>query len=779
MMHVNHIKIEVEHLYMSKSTMSPKILKAIERLVHSGSSVRNIQIFIKGTFNISVSYSCIYDIRNSCINDLIDKCSELPYGSAVEKLIGLFKNSPNVSFVYVLHNYNSGFVTFSMNKMEKAKHKQALESLKSDIPNDSEEYSDSIKNWRDELSLSPTNDILVAFAWAHDEEIRMAQMFPEFLGVDVTFGVNKEKRELLLVAGIDGHKKTFTAFRCFMPSKQQIAYSWVMNTAVSHILKIDTLQFNQCISCDQEPALNNAVQSSINSSKLSFKKSKLRLDMYHFYKKPYKDTVAPKRKSTDTAKLTLMSLDRWITSWFNYVETENEFYQSHKKFMLYFKASEKIIGDTCSEQLTTIVNKIVDKKYLLMNHFFIDTCTFDFLGDSIVEAANNSLKSGPISVSNKMELANSGFTQLKATEAKSQKTYCEYAKSLNSTILWSKSNTAKYLTPYAEGIACKLYDRRTSYVVYQTSEKEWCIINKTCTSVNETKENNNKPTKFSRVRTVTLQDGYMTCTCGFVQRWLMPCVHIYCILDKLEYVTPSLFHIRWWKHFNYLYHSSSDANHSSTSETLRQALTRTRENHYSFVSGKYKGCPISSELVLHKANNMDILTEDVLNLIKGIKNMNHQGISLVKHEEVPQKFTNIDFYRDESSCLDSSIQNFNNGINDSDEEDFCIGSQTISQLSQTRESMEDIVLLKNMEDNESNSAYNQLKPLFDQLLNSIKTKEDISIARNSIERTTFSIINKGRKRSVGENEMTFLGEVNGSTRIEKRRKFLHEGYGKK
>ena len=78
------------------------------------------------------------------------------------------------------------------------------------------EYSDSIENWQDSLSLSPTNDILVAFAWAHDEEIRMVQMFPEFLGVDVTFGVNKEKRKLLLVAGIDSHKKLqlFVALCC-------------------------------------------------------------------------------------------------------------------------------------------------------------------------------------------------------------------------------------------------------------------------------------------------------------------------------------------------------------------------------------------------------------------------------------------------------------------------------------------------------------------------------------------------------------------------------------
>ena len=57
------------------------------------------------------------------------------------------------------------------------------------------------------MKLTDINDILVAFAWAHDKEIHNAEMLPEFLGLDVTLGVNKECRELLLVAGIDGHKK--------------------------------------------------------------------------------------------------------------------------------------------------------------------------------------------------------------------------------------------------------------------------------------------------------------------------------------------------------------------------------------------------------------------------------------------------------------------------------------------------------------------------------------------------------------------------------------------
>ena len=37
-------------------------------------------------------------------------------------------------------------------------------------------------------------------------------LFPEFLSVDVTFGVNKERRNLLRVCGIDGNFKVLLLF---------------------------------------------------------------------------------------------------------------------------------------------------------------------------------------------------------------------------------------------------------------------------------------------------------------------------------------------------------------------------------------------------------------------------------------------------------------------------------------------------------------------------------------------------------------------------------------
>ena len=61
-------------------------------------------------------------------------------------------------------------------------------------------------------------------------------------------------------------------------------------------------------------------------------------------------------------------------------------------------------------------------------------------------------------------------------------------------------------------------------------------------------------TKFQRIREVTIdEENVMSCSCNYHKRWLMPCVHICCVLEKTEYYTSELFHLRWWKHFQYLY----------------------------------------------------------------------------------------------------------------------------------------------------------------------------------------------------------------------------------
>ena len=108
-------------------------------------------------------------------------------------------------------------------------------------------------------------------------------MFPDFFGVDMTFGVNKEQRDIFLVAGIDGSMKTQTAFRVFLPSKQGAAYRWVINNATIHLLGTETIQANRCTASDNESALVNSINGTINTPGGPYQNSKHRQDPYHLF----------------------------------------------------------------------------------------------------------------------------------------------------------------------------------------------------------------------------------------------------------------------------------------------------------------------------------------------------------------------------------------------------------------------------------------------------------------------------------------------------------------
>ena len=70
-------------------------------------------------------------------------------------------------------------------------------------------------------------------------------MYPEFLAYDVTFGVTKEQRNLLVFVGVDSNNKIFPAIYCFMPSKELHAYHLAINTALPLLQSHQSQSFNQ------------------------------------------------------------------------------------------------------------------------------------------------------------------------------------------------------------------------------------------------------------------------------------------------------------------------------------------------------------------------------------------------------------------------------------------------------------------------------------------------------------------------------------------------------
>ena len=169
-----------------------------------------------------------------------------------------------------------------------------------------------------------------------DDELRLANMFPEFLSCDVTFGVTKEQRNLFLFAGIDGNNKVFTCFHCYMPSKEARAYNWALRSALVQLLTHNILVFNQWVACDEELAMYQPLRAMMADSQSSLYKSCNRLDKYHLLTKEWLDHVKCKvDKKYSDAMLILKVLKDKLSRLFDYIETSTELKYSINNYKCY------------------------------------------------------------------------------------------------------------------------------------------------------------------------------------------------------------------------------------------------------------------------------------------------------------------------------------------------------------------------------------------------------------------------------------------------------------
>ena len=82
----------------------------------------------------------------------------------------------------------------------------------------------------------------------------------------------------------------------------------------------------------------------------------------------------------------------------------------------------------------------------------------------------------------------------------------------------------------------------------QIETNKWFVLAKNVGVIQ--KLDDNAVIKYDRVRKVLIDcEGYMSCSCGYVQRMLMPCRHICAVIGNPAYYIPSMFHVRWYKKF--------------------------------------------------------------------------------------------------------------------------------------------------------------------------------------------------------------------------------------
>ena len=415
--HQNHLPTSPDHAESSVQNVPPAVEKLVKTSFDSQIRIPQIIKLVKENFGYTLSPDALYKMRSNYYVPLLDNVEKQPYGSSVDKLIAEFKTREDVSFIYVTHDVRSGFVTHKANKhhLNKKKRDAIAKNKNVSFVHDVTYVHDvqtgiddlDIEEWRLKLMVGDTQQILVAFAWCHDDELRNVRMNPYFLAGDMTFSVNREQRNLYVIGGIDSSNSMFTGLHCFMPSKQTKAYDWVFGTALPHLWTTEVCKRIQCISTDQEQCEFDPIRTLMKPSGMLCK-AKHRLDMYHLLSKPWCQDIQPAVLNEEGKKI-LSQLNAMLQQIFTYCENDLEVAAIWTHFDKLFEEHRNLLGDTVNRINEVVMSMKKNIDYIAYHKFMFYT-TMGFLGSSIIEAYNAVIKLSSISVSTSMTINTSGRT---------------------------------------------------------------------------------------------------------------------------------------------------------------------------------------------------------------------------------------------------------------------------------------------------------------------------------------------------------------------------------
>ena len=153
----------------------------------------------------------------------------------------------------------------------------------------------------------------------------------------------------------------------------------------------------------------------------------------------------------------------WVRSWFYDCKTELELNYSIRKFFIWLKqdcVKKTNVGLSLYGRIYNFVTvSIIDMKTLWARQYRSGRAGLDDESTtSSAEGLNYFTKNGPMASDPKQSMDTSATTQVKKTQKKAQVTAQKNAVQMESTKLWTKSDTADYLTDYAESLAVDNFD---------------------------------------------------------------------------------------------------------------------------------------------------------------------------------------------------------------------------------------------------------------------------------------------------------------------------------
>ena len=347
-----------------------------------------------------------------------------------------------------------------------------------------------------------------------------------------------------------------------MPCGAQWAFKWIYEVGMPILLGESTIKMNRLCITDGDPHEYHPLKICMNNPSSPWYGSKHGLCEYHLLFQGWMKHVRPSIPSNQNEIQHICKIFyHMLCSLFFYIETQQEYDFIHKTIFEYLKKEEvtNLLGDNLKGKLLEFltIHLFPYSSYFARYHR-INVFGFDQETSSIVESLNKAMKVGECSVKPRYSLDHSSKAIVGISNHSSKMKAMKNAKQINSMKPWTRSETASYLTPYAEGIAIKLFDRGLKQVYVQVSSNDWYVMSPNLNDEGTTEDKSIlskvKVPKFRRVRHVFIQTNngkkYMKCSCGFYQRHGQPCEHIFSIIKVNQ---PQFHHVRYHQTFSYYY----------------------------------------------------------------------------------------------------------------------------------------------------------------------------------------------------------------------------------
>ena len=215
----SHVAVNAEELQIAKDALESNISPSATQSLVQTRTDANLEVH-------QLSY-----LKRKVDRDNLIMNGASNVETVADRLVSWLTSDPTKSFILLFaeNDPNSGLLKIKKRKQH-MNNAVVVESFLDDLGDATEtplQYAASMRI-KSDLVHSASGEILLACAWTNDNARRKFDMFPEFMGGDDTDETNSEERPLYTLCGKDNENKAFAHTWCFMPSKAQWAYSFIL-----------------------------------------------------------------------------------------------------------------------------------------------------------------------------------------------------------------------------------------------------------------------------------------------------------------------------------------------------------------------------------------------------------------------------------------------------------------------------------------------------------------------------------------------------------------------